>query len=177
MCPHSSSGKAPFQIFIDQEDPTSSSLIQEVKWELEVPGSAAVGRGEQEARRVAPRRVCACRNTAQGSLSLARLGKIRKAKQHEKQKEILQMKSSHRWGFPGKSNSQVPDTSSAWLVLLEHEGADGKPKTCDVQPGIRQKCSRKFPNQQSVFSFFKETKRIALHQALPKGRAAMQATP
>lgn len=43
---------------MDQKEPTSSTLAQEVKWELEVPASAAVGRGEQEAGRVAPRSLC-----------------------------------------------------------------------------------------------------------------------
>ena len=62
-------------------------------------------------------------------------------------------------------------------MLLTHEGTDGKPETRDVPPGIRQKTSRKLPNQNSVFSFLKEIERVALHQALPKGRAAMQATP
>lgn len=69
---------------MDQKDPTSSTLTQEVKWELEVPGSAAVGRGETEARTVAPRRVCACRNTAQGSQSCSLGGNEKKSKAAQK---------------------------------------------------------------------------------------------
>lgn len=140
--------------------------------------SWAVGRGEQEARWVAPRRVCARRSTAQGSQSCSLRGNEKKSKAAQKAEgnpaDEEQPLMGLSWQVYFLSNGHL---FSMALCSLHTKGQMENQRPIMYSQAFARNAPESFLTSTVCLVFLKENECIALHQALPKERAAMQVMP